>query len=142
MTDLSKINFFGSFNLPEKVKVKKETAEQTKEEAPKKPDVNFKSADEVLSFMAKTGEFHNVNKGEKAAKIVEVSKYVTPEQAKRIAGFVQEFEGSVKDGLQLFEKEFGHMGEYKGMSEAAKMDVALNSFLVNNMPDVADNPIS
>ena len=49
----------------------------------------------------------------------DVSKYVTPEQAQRIAGFVTSFEDEVAKGLVGINEEFGD-----NLSEAAKYEIA------------------
>lgn len=60
------------------------------------------AAGDVLSFMAA----QSVDVTPAAKKTLDVSKYVTPEQAARIAGFVQGFESQVAAGLKAFDSEF------------------------------------
>lgn len=64
-----------------------------------------------------------VNPKVSAQKTYDVSKYVTPEQAQRIAGFVTSFEDQVAEGLLAINKEFG---ENSGLSEQAKYEIAAN----------------
>jgi hypothetical protein len=73
-------------------------------------------ASDVLSYMAA----QSVDVQPKVKKTVDVSKYVTPEQAQRIAGFVQGFEKEVEKGLLNFDKEFPG----NGLSDAAKLGIA------------------
>ncbi len=83
-----------------------------------KPAIGQKEvpASDVLSYMAA----QSVDVQPKVKKTVDVSKYVTPEQAQRIAGFVQGFEKEVEKGLLNFNKEFPG----NGLSEAAKLGIA------------------
>lgn len=141
--NINPINFQGNITAP---KAKTQTEEQTETNVSSdasKSKTSYKSAEDVLSYMAQTSNFSDVSSSSdvKQSRKIEVSKYVTPEQAKRIAGFVQDFSGAVETGLKSFESELGSLPEYQNMSDAAKMDVAVTSFLKNNMPDVADNPI-
>lgn len=107
--------------------IKEEVKEQTKQ-----PELKQKSADEVLNFMANTGEMNGLKKSA-GKKVIPVSQYVTPEQAKRIAGFVLEFTGEVEKGLKTMEKELGHLPEFKEMSDTSKMDIAVGAFAKTNL---------
>lgn len=60
------------------------------------------AASDVLGFMAA----QSVDVTPTAKKTIDVSKYVTPEQAARIAGFVQGFEAQVAAGLKAFDNDF------------------------------------
>ena len=77
-------------------------------------------ASDVLSYMAA----QSVDVQPQVKKTVDVSKYVTPEQAQRIASFVQGFETEVEKGLLNFDKEFPG----NGLSEASKMNLAVQMF--------------
>ena len=77
-------------------------------------------ASDVLSYMAA----QSVDVQPQVKKTVDVSKYVTPEQAQRIASFVQGFETEVEKGLLNFDKEFPG----NGLSEASKMNLAVQLF--------------
>ena len=56
-----------------------------------------------------------------AQRTYDVSKYVTPEQAARIAGFVTSFEDQVAKGLVAIEAE---LGPNSGLTEQAKYEIA------------------
>lgn len=75
--------------------------------------------DDVLTFMAQQANIY------KPANLVagkyDISKYVTPEQAKNIAGFVASFEDAVAEGLIDIDEEFGNI-----LSDAAKYEIAAN----------------
>lgn len=75
------------------------------------------SADDTLSYMAMTAMA--ANPSVVSAKTYDVNKYVTPEQAARIAGFVTSFEDAVANGLAALDAEFG-----SGMSDEAKLALA------------------
>jgi len=143
MTDLNRIGFNPQIHMPKIQPKTDEAKKEVQEETPRKPQTNYKSASDVLGFMAQTSTMPEMtSKTEaKSTRKIEVSKFVTPDQAKRIAGFVQEFTSAVEEGLKSFEAELGHLPEYKAMSEDAKMEVALSAFLKNNMPDVENEPI-
>ena len=61
-------------------------------------------------------------------RALNISKYVTPEQAQRICGFIFHFENAVADGLKAIESELGN-----ALSEDAKMNLAVELFKVENM---------
>ena len=66
--------------------------------------------DDVLNYMAaNTGV--NINKNAPATKVIKISDYVTPEQAKRIAGFVTGFESEIAKGLDSIQNEFPEMSD-------------------------------
>ncbi|MBO5947999.1 hypothetical protein J6Q66_04100 [bacterium] len=66
--------------------------------------------DDVLNYMAaNTGV--NINKSAPATKVIKISDYVTPEQAKRIAGFVTGFESEIAKGLGSIQNEFPEMSD-------------------------------
>lgn len=75
----------------------------------------------VLSYMAQQAIV--VQPKVSAPKTYDVGKYVTPEQAERIAGFVTSFEDKVAEGLIALNAE---LGEDSGLSEAAKYEIAAN----------------
>lgn len=123
MTNLNNINGIGiglNTNLPQK-----EAAPQMKEESVKdtpqvKGELNLMSQDEVLNVMAQQAAFNK--SAISSAKTYDVSKYVTPEQAQRIAGFVTSFEDIVAQNLQSVTAEFGN-----ALSDEAKMNIVLAS---------------
>lgn len=107
-----------NYNNPAKnAEAKPEEAQkQTEQAAPQRAQVK---ADDVLSFMAQQAI---VAKPEVTAqRTYDVSKYVTPEQAARIAGFVTSFEDQVAKGLVAIEAE---LGPNSGLTEQAKYEIA------------------
>ncbi len=108
---------YAQLNQPEK-------KEDAVKDAPKghNPAVGQKEvpASDVLSYMAA----QSVDVQPKVKKTVDVSKYVSPEQAQRIASFVQGFEAEVEKGLLSFDKEFPG----NGLSEAAKLGIAAQMY--------------
>ena len=90
----------------------------------KKPETTPQAAntpqvkpDDVLSYMANSAV--GVNPTFSKPVNYDVSKYVTPEQAARIAGFVAGFENAVAEGLAALDAEFGD-----GLSDEAKLTLA------------------
>ncbi len=73
--------------------------------------------EDVLTYMAQNAA---VNAQVKTPASYDVAKYVTPEQAQRIAGFVASFEGEVAKGLLAINKEL----EGVKVSDAAKLELA------------------
>ena len=91
----------------------------TKAEQNAAPNPQVK-ANDVLSYMAQQAI---VTKPQvTAAKTYDIQKYVTPEQAARIAGLMESFEAKVTEGLLQIENEPG----LAGLSEAAKYEIAAN----------------
>ncbi len=123
MTNLNNINGIGvglNPNLPQKEQAP-QVEEQAVQEAPQaKPQLNLMSGDDVLNVMAQQAALNKsaIN----TQKTYDVNKYVTPEQAQRIAGFVTSFEGLIAKNLQSMDAEFG-----ESISSGAKMDLALSS---------------
>ena len=73
--------------------------------------------EDVLAYMANSAVVVNPKA---TTKTYDVSKYVTPEQAARIAGFITSFEDQVAKGLIAINE----MEEFEGLSEAAKYEIA------------------
>ena len=123
MTNFNNINGIGvglNVNLPQK-EASSEVKEETLNDAPQvRSDLNLMSQDDVLNVLAQQGTINlsAVN----MSKTYDVSKYVTPEQAQRIAGFVTSFEDIVAQNLQAVTAEFG-----AGLPEDTKMNIALSS---------------
>lgn len=88
-------------------------AEETKPEAPAAAPREQVSPDDVFSYMAMNAPIKNVG------PTYDIGKYVTPEQAARIAAMMTDFEGAVATGLVALEQEFG-----EGLSEATKYELA------------------
>lgn len=81
--------------------------------------------DAVFDFMAASNNV-NIAKNVAPTKTIKISDYVTPEQAKRIAGFVTGFENEVAKGLASVKNEFSDM------SDDMALTVALASFEADN----------
>ena len=123
MTNFNNINGIGvglNANLP-----KKESTSEVKEDVVKDAPqansaANLMSQDEVLNVLAQQAAINkstiNMN------KTYDVAKYVTPEQAQRIAGFVTSFEDVIAQNLQAVSAEFG-----ANLPEDVKMNIALSS---------------
>ena len=69
------------------------------------------SADAVLSYMAQSAAVA-------APKTIDPSKYVDDESAKRIAGFMADFEDVVATNLTAISKEFPEMSQSSAMAVA------------------------
>ena len=106
---------------------KPEGKAQQKEENNKKPEVENKqvAAGDVLDFM--NTQAASVRPVENP-RVLNISKYVTPEQAARIGGFISQFENAVADGLNAIEAELGN-----AISDDAKLDLAVEIFKAENM---------
>ena len=79
-------------------------------QAPANPQVN---PDDVFAFMANGAPVVT-------PRTYDISKYVTPEQARRIAGFVADFEDKVAEGLIAVESELGGLN----LPEFVKLEIA------------------
>jgi len=123
MTNLNSINGIGvglNTNLPQKESAPEVKEDVVKEAPQAKPELNLMSQDDVLNVMAQQAALNKsaIN----APKTYDVSKYVTPEQAQRIAGFVTSFEDIVAQNLQAVTAEFGD-----SLTDSAKMNIVLSS---------------
>lgn len=87
------------------------------ETAPKDAPRAQVSPDDVLAYMANSAVVVNPKA---TTASYDVSKYVTPEQAARIAGFVTSFEDQVAEGLIAIDG----LDELSGLSETAKYELA------------------
>lgn len=136
--DINRIN--PNYNINLAPKANKKTDDKKVAEDKKQPETNFQSADDVLNHLSQAAGRIQVDaaapKTASAARTIEVSKYVTPEQAARIAGFAAEFENAHAAYAKGCEQEFGHLAAYKDMSDGAKSAVATAAFLKDNMPDM------
>lgn len=101
--------------------------EKAKQKENSKPQIEQKqvSAEETLEFMNTQAM---MNRPVEKPRVLDISKYVTPEQAKRIMGFISQFETAVADGLKAIESELGN-----ALSEDAKMNLAVELFEAGNM---------
>ena len=122
-TNFNNINGIGvglNTNLPKK-EATTDVKENVVQDAPQANSAaNLMSQDEVLNVMAQQAALNKsaIN----IPKTYDVSRYVTPEQAQRIAGFVTSFEDIVAQNLQAVNAEFGN-----SLSEGEKMNIALSS---------------
>lgn len=103
-------NSYG-YNLNAKPEDKKETKEA---QAPAAAQTSQVAAEDVLGYMAQSAVSVTP-----ATKAIDTSKYVDEASAKRIAGFMQDFEGVVATNLAAISKEF------PGMSDSSKQALAL-----------------
>lgn len=108
-------------------KVGEKPEEKTQKQNENKPQIEQKqvSAEDTLKFM----DAQAVNaRPVEAPRVLNIAKYVTPEQAKRICGFITQFEDAVAEGLAAIEAETGNV-----LSEEAKLDLAVEMFKLQNM---------
>ena len=77
-------------------------------------------ADDVFAYMA----YNSVGVNPSVPRMYDVSRYVTPEQAERIAGFIAGFEGEVAKALKAIEEEGINLPEDKKYEIAATMATA------------------
>lgn len=75
--------------------------------------------DEVLNYLAQQAVSFKPQVS--APKTYDINKYVTTEQAERIAGFITSFESKVAEGLAALDAEFGN-----SLSTKAKYEIAAN----------------
>lgn len=120
MTNVNPINvntqgIGGAFGFGSKPKSEAEEQKKEPEVAVASGEKKALSADEILTYMAKSAAV-NVPK---ATKTIDPSKYVDEASAKRIAGFMAGFEDVVAKNLAAITKEFPEM------SEGAKQSLAL-----------------
>ena len=114
---------FQANNVGEKPENKADKKEDSKPQVEQQqPQV---SAEETLKFMnAQAVSARPVEQ----PRVLNVSKYVTPEQAERICGFISQFEDAVAQGLQDIEIELG-----SALSDDAKLNLAIEMFEAQNM---------
>lgn len=110
------VNNYG--NAPKgEAKPEEKTPEAAPQAAPAQPQV---AANDVLTYMAYNAVGVNVS----APRTYDVGKYVTPEQAARIAGFIAGFEGDVAKALKAIEDEGLNLPEDQKYEIAAAMATA------------------
>lgn len=100
---------FGGKHKAEKEEAKKEAKLEAKEEK------HHVEADKVLDFLAQSAVSITPKKA------IDPAKYVDEASAKRIAGFMADFEDKVAEGLKAFDKEFAGVN----ISDSAKQAVVL-----------------
>ena len=86
---------------------------ETTADTPQKPQV---APDDVFAYYSALAAYNPSIK----TSTYDVNKYVTPEQAARIAGFITSFEDNVTEALKIIEAEFG-----TGLSDAEKLAIAM-----------------
>ena len=107
-------------NLPQREAAPQSKQEETKEAQQAQATPNLVPAEEVDKFHAQQAA---INKAAvSGARTYDVAKYVTPEQAQRIAGFITSFEDIVAQNLEAVTAELGDR-----VSESVRMNVALNA---------------
>lgn len=95
---------------------------QQQEQNPAQAQQSSVKPDEVLNYLAANTGINVQKNNAPATKVIKISDYVTPEQAKRIAGFVTGFETEIAKGLNSNKIEFPEM------SDDMALAVALASF--------------
>ena len=108
-------------------KVGEKPEEKAQQKEDNKPQIEQKqvSAEDTLKFMdAQALAARPVEQ----PRVLNISKYVTPEQAQRICGFITQFEDAVVEGLAAIEAETGN-----ALSEDAKLNLAVEMFKIQNM---------
>ncbi len=93
----------------------KKTAEEQTTKS--KPELNQKSAEDILDYMAKSA----IPAGVVGKKPVDVKKYVDQESQQRIEQIMQTFEETILKSAEVAINEFG-------LSEEAATDVAIVGF--------------
>jgi len=95
---------------------------------PKQKEANQSNMnpDAVMEFLAASADVKVTPKSVSNKKTIRISDYVTPEQAKRIAGFVTGFEQEVAQGLNGINEEFPEM------PDSMALVIALAAFEDNN----------
>ena len=83
--------------------------------------------EKVMDFAAATANYNaaNINKSD-SPKVIKISDWVTPEQAKRIAGFVTGFENEIAKGFNAVKMED------IDVSDEAALDIAVAMFASEN----------
>ena len=107
----------GYNNTPKGDKSEGIVDEPTPQGAPAQAQV---AADDVLDYMA----YSSIGVNPSVPRTYDVARYVTPEQAARIAGFVAGFEGEVAKALQALEEEGINLPEDQKYEIAAAMATA------------------
>lgn len=122
--NVNAIGVNGNLHLPTKKQEKKE--DLVKEDAVQNNTSakTHMNPEDVLSFMAQASA---LNKPQ--ARNYDVSKYVTPEQATRIAGFINGFESEVSKGLKVFDAAFGK----NTLGDEQKLDLIVQVFNNKNL---------
>lgn len=128
MTDINRINFNPEIRGKKIEKnLQKEEEKQVKDQtAAVPPKTNFKEADEILNFLNNTS-FAPDGVQKKSKKTIQISKYVNPEQAQRIASSVNNCIKALLSFEEAAIKEFG-------ISQATAQALAVQGFEEQYMP--------
>lgn len=110
------VNNYG--NAPKNETKPEDKAPETTPQAP--PAQSQVTADDVLTYMT----YSSIGVNASAPKTYDVGKYVTPEQAARIAGFIAGFEGNVAKALKAIEDEGLNLPEDQKYEIAAAIATA------------------
>lgn len=119
VNNISGINVGLNTNLPQNNSspdVKEDAVKESAQAA--QPEANYIDAEDVMSAMASQAALNKSTVG--GAKTYDLGRYVTPEQAQRIAGFITSFEDIVAKNLESVTNELG-----TGVSENVRMNIAL-----------------
>ena len=120
--DPLKFNYIRYGHLERENKGEETAAEQQQTQgATPQPERAEVPSDKVLEFMAQASYTQAPQ-----VKPLDVSKYVTPEQAERIAGFVRDYQKSVDKTMEAVESEFPNL------DDSAKMALAVDLFNATN----------
>ena len=121
--DPLKFNYIRYGNLNNENKSEEKAAEQQQEALGTGSNVERKEipSDKVLEYMAQASYAQAPQ-----VKPLDVSKYVTPEQAERIASSVREYQKSVDKTMEAVE------GEFPNLDDSAKMALAVELFNATN----------
>ena len=131
MTDVNRINFgpeFGGKRVNANTNKELEEGkvpQQNTETSGNQVQTNFKSADEILEFLNNSSMANK--KAETGKKVIQISKYVNPEQAQRISQAVNKCIESLLAFEESAIKEFG-------LSRPAAQSLAVQSFEEQYMP--------
>ena len=129
MADISKINssqLNKIFTNPKKPEQEPSSGSQVNVN-PEAGQTNFKgvSAEDVLNSMALAGMQNQIQHG---IATVNPSKYLTQERINEIAGSMIGFLGQTEKMKASFDEEFGHLPEYKNLSEDKKFEMVADAF--------------
>lgn len=91
--------------------------DKTEGQTPQAQNTNVKPED-VYKYLAQSALANGVKVT--PAKVYDINKYVTPEQAERIAGFINSFEDEVAKGLLAIDGEMGDID----LPESVKLELA------------------
>lgn len=84
---------------------------QQQEQQSSQAQQNSVKPDTVFDFLSANTGINVAKNNAPATKVIKISDYVTPEQAKRIAGFITGFEQEIAKGLNSIKNEFPEMSD-------------------------------